>query len=172
MLHNGCDHLSMLGFKLHPVSKRSPLKLSWWARHYLLVSLTKQSPSNCASVMIAKLLFGSKYLLERFVIIGPTHTPLSKLNMIYGPSESTGRHSWIILSRFIYFQSRIFWTMNSSQRTPPSCIERFQPFLNHQRFECLPNRLFMCESKKTKHQSSASLVFVWAIHRWPVNSPH
>ena len=23
-----------------------------------------------------------------------------------------------------------------------------------------------------KHQSSASLVFVWRIHRWPVNSPH
>ena len=23
-----------------------------------------------------------------------------------------------------------------------------------------------------KHQSSASLVFVWEIHRWPVNSPH
>ena len=23
-----------------------------------------------------------------------------------------------------------------------------------------------------KHQSSASLDFVWGIHRWPVNSPH
>ena len=23
-----------------------------------------------------------------------------------------------------------------------------------------------------KHQSSASLTFVWGIHRWPVNSPH
>ena len=23
-----------------------------------------------------------------------------------------------------------------------------------------------------KHQSSASLAFVWEIHRWPVNSPH
>ena len=23
-----------------------------------------------------------------------------------------------------------------------------------------------------KHQSSGSLVFVWGIHRWPVNSPH
>ena len=23
-----------------------------------------------------------------------------------------------------------------------------------------------------KHQSSASLAFVWGIHRWPVNSPH
>ena len=23
-----------------------------------------------------------------------------------------------------------------------------------------------------KHQSSASLPFVWGIHRWPVNSPH
>ena len=25
---------------------------------------------------------------------------------------------------------------------------------------------------KRKHQSSASLAFVWGIHRWPVNSPH
>ena len=25
---------------------------------------------------------------------------------------------------------------------------------------------------ETKHQSSASLSFVWWIHRWPVNSPH
>ena len=25
---------------------------------------------------------------------------------------------------------------------------------------------------QTKHQSSASLAFVWGIHRWPVNSPH
>ena len=23
-----------------------------------------------------------------------------------------------------------------------------------------------------KHQSSASLAFVWGIHRWPVNSPY
>ena len=25
---------------------------------------------------------------------------------------------------------------------------------------------------RRKHQSSASLAFVWGIHRWPVNSPH
>ena len=25
---------------------------------------------------------------------------------------------------------------------------------------------------KGEHQSSASLAFVWGIHRWPVNSPH
>ena len=25
---------------------------------------------------------------------------------------------------------------------------------------------------KKKHQSPASLAFVWGIHRWPVNSPH
>ena len=27
-------------------------------------------------------------------------------------------------------------------------------------------------SDQGKHQSSASLAFVWGIHRWPVNSPH
>ena len=26
--------------------------------------------------------------------------------------------------------------------------------------------------RSKKHQSSASLAFVWGIHRWPVNSPH
>ena len=32
------------------------------------------------------------------------------------------------------------------------------------------NRLFRRRSKK--HQSPASLAFVWGIRRWPVNSPH
>ena len=27
-------------------------------------------------------------------------------------------------------------------------------------------------ANQRKHQSSASLAFVWGIHRWPVNSPH
>ena len=37
---------------------------------------------------------------------------------------------------------------------------------NHGRFDCLLNRLFRRRSKK--HQSTASLAFVWGIHRWPV----
>ena len=41
---------------------------------------------------------------------------------------------------------------------------------NHQTHDCLLNRLFRRRSKK--HQSSASLVFVWGIHRSLVNSPH
>ena len=28
------------------------------------------------------------------------------------------------------------------------------------------------DADQTKHQSSASLAFVWGIHRGPVNSPH
>ena len=28
------------------------------------------------------------------------------------------------------------------------------------------------DADQTKHQSYASLAFVWGIHRWPVNSPH
>ena len=28
------------------------------------------------------------------------------------------------------------------------------------------------DANERKHQSSASLAFVWGIHRWPVNSPH
>ena len=27
-------------------------------------------------------------------------------------------------------------------------------------------------ANQRKYQSSASLAFVWGIHRWPVNSPH
>ena len=41
---------------------------------------------------------------------------------------------------------------------------------NHQPNHCLLNRLFGCRWKK--HQSSASLAFVWGIHWGPVNSPH
>ena len=28
------------------------------------------------------------------------------------------------------------------------------------------------DADERKHQSSASLAFVWGIHQWPVNSPH
>ena len=41
---------------------------------------------------------------------------------------------------------------------------------DHQPHDCLLKRLFRRRSKK--HQSSASLAFVWGIHRWPMNSPH
>ena len=41
---------------------------------------------------------------------------------------------------------------------------------NYQPHDCLLNRLFRRRSKK--NQSSASLAFVWGIHRWLVNSPH
>ena len=41
---------------------------------------------------------------------------------------------------------------------------------NHQPHDCLLNRLFRRRSKK--NETSASLAFVWGIHRGPVNSPH
>ena len=41
---------------------------------------------------------------------------------------------------------------------------------NHQPRECLLIRLIGADQRK--HQSSASLAFVWGIHRRPVNSPH
>ena len=41
---------------------------------------------------------------------------------------------------------------------------------NHQPHDCLLHRLFRRRSKK--YESSASLAFVWGIHRGPVNSPH
>ena len=41
---------------------------------------------------------------------------------------------------------------------------------NHQHHNCLLKCFFRRRSRK--HQSSASLAFVWGIRRWPVNSPH
>ena len=42
---------------------------------------------------------------------------------------------------------------------------------NHQRLDCFFNRFFSGVDQR-KHQSSTSLVFVRAIHRSPVDSPH
>ena len=42
---------------------------------------------------------------------------------------------------------------------------------NYQPQDCLRKRLFRRRSK-IKHHSSASLAFMWGIHRWPVYSPH
>ena len=41
---------------------------------------------------------------------------------------------------------------------------------NQQPHDCLLNHFFL-RADQRKHQSSASLAFVWGIHRWPVNSP-
>ena len=41
---------------------------------------------------------------------------------------------------------------------------------NHQRYDCLLNRL--SDADQRKHQSPASLAFVREIHRGPVNFPH
>ena len=41
---------------------------------------------------------------------------------------------------------------------------------NHQPHHCLLN--CYSDTDQRKHQSSASLAFVWGIHRGPVNSPH
>ena len=43
----------------------------------------------------------------------------------------------------------------------------------HQRIDCLPVYSTVCSGEdQRKHQSSASLVFVRGIRRWPLNSPH
>ena len=41
---------------------------------------------------------------------------------------------------------------------------------NHQPNDCLLKIYSVADQRK--HQSSASLAFVWGIHLWPVNSPH
>ena len=42
---------------------------------------------------------------------------------------------------------------------------------NHQPFDCLLDGLFRRRSKKTP-KLPRHWLFVWGIHRWPVNSPH
>ena len=41
---------------------------------------------------------------------------------------------------------------------------------NHQPHDCLLTDYSGTDQRK--HQSSASLAFVWGIHLWPLNSPH
>ena len=43
---------------------------------------------------------------------------------------------------------------------------------NHQPRDCFLSRSVHLDTDQRKHQSSASLAFVWGIHRGPVNSPH
>ena len=55
--------------------------------------------------------------------------------------------------------SSLLWRHNGGE-----CVSNQQPCF------CLLNRLFGVDQRK--HQSFASLAFVWGIHREPVNSPH
>ena len=70
-----------------------------------------------------------------------------------------------MLNRFPWTQWRrcqippLLWRHNGGE-----CVSNHQPCI------CLLNHLFGVDQRK--HQSSASLAFVWGIHRGPVNSPH
>ena len=57
------------------------------------------------------------------------------------------------------FVTSLLWRHNGGK-----CVS------NHQSCICLLNRLVGVDQRK--HQSSASLAFVWGIHRGPVTSPH
>ena len=43
---------------------------------------------------------------------------------------------------------------------------------NHQPLDSIVYSIVYSGADQRKHQISASLAFVWGIHRWPVNSPH
>ena len=64
----------------------------------------------------------------------------------------------------LFFCSWIAWIPLQWHHNEHDCIS------NHQPHDFLLNSLFRRRSKK--HQSSASLAFVWGIHRGLVNSPH
>ena len=54
-----------------------------------------------------------------------------------------------------------------------TCIDYSDVIMNAMTFRPLDGLFKRCsDADQRKHQSSASLAFVWGIHRGPVNSPH
>ena len=68
--------------------------------------------------------------------------------------------SWYMLIKYIHY-------IKSGNRSPVETIDLFEA-------GCVRQGKISVYSgaDQRKHQSSASLAFVWRIHRWPVNSPH
>ena len=82
------------------------------------------------------------------------------------------RMVWLILSK----QFETYWHPIVRWKNKPMCSLQWRRNececdSNHRSDDCLLNRLFRLRTIK-KHQSSASLAFVWGIHRWPVNFSH
>ena len=67
------------------------------------------------------------------------------------------------------------WLLRTGQRREPDksslerCNDECGGVSNHRRLDCLLNRLFKRRSQK--YQSSASLIFVKGVYRWPVGPP-
>ena len=81
-------------------------------------------------------------------------------------------HQTTCISQLIAFRFINFWNIKVSFwiLALQWCHNERDGVSNHLRIDYLFNRLFRSRSKKTS--SSASLVFVGGIHRWPVDSPH
>ena len=82
---------------------------------------------------------------------------------LHGHSNAVNTHHlWVLgnhLPRSYSNLSSLWWRHN-----------RHDGGSNHQPHDCLLN--VYSGADQSKHQSSASLAFVWGIHRGPVNSPH
>ena len=74
--------------------------------------------------------------------------------------------AWQLQRQSILCKLKTHSLLTSLQRRHNGC----NSISNHQPHDYLLNRLFRRRSRK--HQSSASLAFVWGIHRKLVNSPH
>ena len=85
------------------------------------------------------------------------------LNQCWPSSKTpygTTRPQWVKRSNSIgYWHRSLQWCHNERDGVS-----------NHQPHDCLLNRYSGADHRK--HQSSASLAFVWGIHRWSVNYPH
>ena len=94
-------------------------------------------------------LFTTRLFVQQLVRITPTNTSKFRINgAVLRGSPANDR----------FPVETLRWRHNGCDNIP-----------NHQPHDCLLNRLFRRRSKKTS--SSASLAFVWEIHRGPVSSP-
>ena len=84
---------------------------------------------------------------------------LFQYSMLLSASQRVGKYkSWCSSEYWNKTGLTLQWRHNGHDRVS-----------NHQPHDCLLKRLFR---RRSKHQSSASLAFVWGIQRWPVNSPN
>ena len=76
--------------------------------------------------------------------------------VIEGPPSTKCRLGWILFGANVFHYDDIIMGTIASQITSLTIVYS----------------TVYSGADQSKHQSSASLAFVWGIHRWPVNSPH
>ena len=74
-------------------------------------------------------------------------------------------------------RSSVFWQNSCPFPSAPVACVHYNDVIMSSMASQIPSltivysTVYSCADQR-KHQSFASLAFVWGIHRWPVNSPH